>query len=154
MKKLIAGLVFLAAVAGCHSAPPPPPSPSAPPVTGSNVSGAPDATSAVRMYLKSVEQRDLQAMGSVWGGPDGPARDLLPREELFQREMVMICTLKHDRYDIVGEAPTGSSGHAIIVNLFANGDSRPRIFDVVQGPASRWYVKSVDVKTLTSCGKG
>jgi hypothetical protein len=153
VKKLIASLVFLAGIAGCHTAPAPAPSPATPPA-GSNASGAPDATSAVRMYLKSVEQQDLQAMGSIWGGPDGPARELLPREELFKREMVMMCTLKHDRYDIIGEAPTSGGGHSIIVNLFANGDTRPRTFDVVQGPARRWYVKSVDVKTLTACGKG
>lgn len=149
MKKLIASLLFIAA---CHSAPSAAPAPA--PAAGGNVTGAPDPQSAVRTYLRAVEQQDLQAMGAVWGGPDGPARDLLPREELFQREMVMMCTLKHDRFEIVGDAPTGGASRSIIVNLFMKGDNRARTFDVVPGPAGRWYVKSVDVKTLTACGKG
>lgn len=118
------------------------------------MTGAPDAVGAVRSYLKAVEQRDLQAMSAVWGGPDGPARDLLPRKDLEEREIILICTLKHDRYDIVGEAPDAGGGHSIVVNLFLGNESRPRTFDVVQGPRSRWYVRSVDLKTLTTCGKG
>jgi hypothetical protein len=146
VKKLIVSLLVLAA---CHSAPAPAPSPAA----GSNLTGAADPQAAVRAYLRAVEQQDLQAMGSVWGGPDGPARDLLSREELFQREMVMICTLKHDRYDIVGDAPTSGSARSIVVNMITRGENKARTFDVVPGPAGRWYVRSVDVKTLTSCGK-
>jgi hypothetical protein len=148
VKKLIASLVFLAA---CHSAPTPAPSPTTP--ANNSATGAANPTAAVRAYLKAVEQQDLQAMGAVWGGPDGPARDLLPREELFQREMVMMCTLKHDRYDIVGEAPTPGGAHSIIVNLFSRNENQARTFDVVQGPGARWYVRSVDVKTLSTCGK-
>ncbi|HXT18401.1 MAG TPA: hypothetical protein VN706_22425 [Gemmatimonadaceae bacterium] len=148
MKKLISSLVLIAA---CHTSTVS--SNPAPAAAASNLPGAVDATSAVRAYLESVEHQDLQAMGAVWGGPDGPARDLLPREELFQREVVMMCTLKHDRYDIVGEAPNPSGGHSIVVNLFSKGDNRARTFDVVQGPGGRWFVKSVDVKVLTTCGK-
>ena len=153
MNKLIATLVPLALVAACHSAPPSTqPSPST--GSGSSVTGAADAASAVRGYLKSVEQQDLPAMGAVWGSPDGPARDLLPQQELYQREIVMMCTLKHDRYDIVGEAPNAGGGRSIVVNLFSGSESHPHTFDVVPGPGGRWYVKAVDVKTLTTCGKG
>jgi hypothetical protein len=151
VKKLIAGLAGLVVIAACSSSPAPAPGPA--PATAATGTGAADAPSAVRAYLRAVEQQDLQAMGAVWGGPDGPARDLLPREELFQREMVMMCTLKHDRYDLVGDAPTPSGGRAIIVNLFTKNDSHAHTFDVVPGPVGRWYVRSVDVRTLTSCGK-
>ena len=150
MKKLIAMLVGAALIGGCHGA-----RPSSGPTAaaGPTTPGAADATAAVRAYLRSVEQQDLQAMGAVWGGPDGPARDLLGRDELYQREFVMMCALKHDRYDIVGDAENTTGGRSVVVNLFSGSDSHSHTFDVVPGPQGRWYVRSVDLKTVSTCGK-
>jgi hypothetical protein len=146
----------LALVAACHSSrttPPPPPSSGAAPVLTGNQTGAPDPQSAVRGFLAAVHSQDLQMMGAIWGGPDGAARDAMSQSELYQREVIMICALKHDRFDLVGDAPDAAGGRALAVNLMTGNEGQVRTFNVVQGPKNRWYVKSVDLKSLGSCAK-
>jgi hypothetical protein len=147
-------LAGMSLVAACHSSPPSTATaPGASPVLMGNQTGAADATSAVRGFLGAVQGQDLQAMGAVWGGPDGPARDALPQKELYEREVVMVCALKHDRYDIVSQVQNAGGGQAVAVNLFSKNNNQLRTFDVIQGPKGRWYVRSVDIKTLGTCGR-
>ncbi len=136
------GVVLLAA---CHSSPP---GTSSSPVLSGNQTGAADAVSAVRGFMTAAKQQDLQAMGAIWGGPDGPARDALPRDELEKRELIMMMCLRHDRYDIVGEAPNPGGNRAIVVNLTFGTISQSSNFEVVRGPADRWFVKSFDLQAL------
>jgi hypothetical protein len=110
--------------------------------------GAPDPTGAVRGFMTAVQQQDLQAMGAFWGGPDGPARELWPQDELYKRELVIICYTRHDRYDVVGDAPAVSGGRTMAINLSYKGLSRATTAEVVRGPNSRWYVKDIDVTKL------
>ena len=145
MKKLIVFL-SLAVVAGCHSAP----KSTAPrPVLSGSQTGAPNAQAAVDGFLAAVKTQDLQAMGALWGGPDGPARDLMPREELEKRELIMACYLKHDHYDIIGDAPNPGGSRAFVVSVSYKDLTRSTTVQVVQGPAQRWYVETVDVLKLT-----
>ena len=151
MKKLT---MALALVAACHSSRTmTPPSPSAAPVLIGNQTGGADPQSAVRGFLAAVQAQDLQMMGAYWGSTDGPARDAMAQAELYQREVIMICALKHDRFDIIGDAPSAAGGRSLAVNLVGGGESQARTFDVVQGPKTRWYVKSVDLKSLGTCAK-
>lgn len=144
MKKLITSVVLLAA---CHSAAPVT-TQSSPAVLRGNQTGAPDATSAIRGFLAAAKQTDLQAMGALWGNAQGPARDQWPREELEKRELIMMCYLKHDHYDILGDAPNPGGTRAVVVSLSLGDLTRSTNFDVIRGPESRWYVQNVDVKPL------
>ncbi|HVX40569.1 MAG TPA: hypothetical protein VHB25_13440 [Gemmatimonadaceae bacterium] len=142
MKKLIALCALLAA---CHTAPP---ATSSRPVLQGNLTGAPDVTSAVRGFMNAVSQTDLQAMGAIWGGPDGAARDAYSRDELEKRELIMICYLKHDNYDILADAPAPGGGRDVAVNVTFKDLTRSTNFRVVRGPASRWYVEDVSLPPL------
>ncbi|HEX8946041.1 MAG TPA: hypothetical protein VF785_23075 [Gemmatimonadaceae bacterium] len=146
MKKLITTFVLLAA---CHSASPATSTSTTPaPVLRGNQTGAADPVSAIRGFLAAAKQTDLQAMGALWGNSQGPARDQWPREELEKRELVMMCYLKHDRYEILGDAPNPGGTRAVIVNLSLAELTKSTTFEVIRGPESRWYVQNVDVKPL------
>ena len=103
---------------------------------------------AVRGFLSAAKQQDLQAMGAIWGDANGPARDAISREELEKRELIMITCLKHDSYDIIGDAPAPGGGRAIAVNLKLGALARSTSFQVVRGPSNRWYVQKFDLESL------
>lgn len=150
MKKLITAAVVLCA---CHSASSvttttsPASAPSGAVVSG-NQTGAADPVLAIRGFLAAAKSQDIQALGALWGDAQGPARDRMERSEVEKRELVMACYLKHDRYDIVGDAPNPGGTRAVVVSLTLGNQTRSANFDVVQGPARRWYVQNVDLKSL------
>jgi hypothetical protein len=113
-----------------------------------NQTGAADPISAIRGFLGAAKQQDLQAMSAMWGSPQGAVRDQMDRAELEKRELIMMCYLKHDRYDIIGDAPNPGGTRAAIVNLTLGDITRSTTFNVVEGPASRWYVGNVDIEKL------
>jgi hypothetical protein len=143
VKKLITTFALLAA---CHSTSTT--TTPAPVALHGNQTGAVDAVTAIRGFLAAAKQTDLQAMGALWGNAQGPARDQWPREELEKRELVMMCYLKHDRYDVLGDAPNPGGTRAVIVSMTLGDMTRSTNFEVVRGPESRWYVQNVDVKPL------
>jgi hypothetical protein len=143
VKKLIMAVALLCA---CHSSPPP--STSVQPVLSGNQTGAPDGIAAIRTFLAAAKQQDLQAMGAIWGTAKGPARDQMDRAYMEKAELIMACYLKHDRYEIAGDAPNPGGTRAVVVNLSLGDLKRATTFQVVQGPARRWYVQDVDVKAL------
>jgi hypothetical protein len=142
VKKLIMIVVLLAA---CHSAPP---GASPSPAIRGNQTGAPDPISAVNLFFDAVKKQDLQQLGAVWGGPDGPARELMAQDELYKREFVLICYTKNDHYEILGDAPSPTGGRDIAVNISYKKISRATTANVVQGPGGRWYVKTMDIGKL------
>jgi hypothetical protein len=146
MKKLISALVLVALVAACHHASPE--TSSSPAAARSNVNGAADALSALRSFLAAAKQTDLQAMGAIFGDAGGPARDAIGRDELEKREIIMARCLRHDRYDVVGDAPSPGGGRSIAVNLTYGKVSRSTNFEIVRGPSSRWYVQKFDIQAL------
>jgi hypothetical protein len=144
VKKLITSLALLAA---CHSSSTTTTS-STPVVLHGAETGAVDATSAIRGFLAAAKQTDLQAMGALWGNAQGPARDQWPRDELEKREFVMMCYLKHDKFEILGDAPNPGGTRAVIVNLSLGPLTRSTSFEVIRGANNRWYVQNVDLKPL------
>lgn len=149
MKKLITTLGVIA-LAACHSSGPGAtmtPAPTPVTTTGAQT-GAADPISAVRGFMTAAKQQDLQAMGAIWGDANGPARDAINRDELEKRELIMITCLKHDSYDIVGDAPSTGGGRAIAVNLRLGPVAHSTSFQVVRGPANRWYVQKFDLESL------
>ena len=82
VKKLIISLLVVGAcrtttVQSTTTTTTPPASPGA--------TGAADAALAVRGFMAAVKQTDLQALGAFWGNKEGPAREILPRDELEKR---------------------------------------------------------------------
>jgi hypothetical protein len=149
MKKLIISLVLVGACQAPRAASGP-----APMVRYGNQVGAPDAVTAVRGFLAAAKEPDLQAMGVLFGDAQGPARDVLPREELEKREVIMARCLRHDRYDIVGDAPNPGGGRNFVVNLVYRELARSSNFEVVMGPSNRWYVQKFDPTALNDiCAK-
>jgi hypothetical protein len=134
----------LLAVDGCRTAAP---VPNARPVTRGDEIGAPDATSAVREFLDAAKQQDLQAMSALFGDKDGLARDRLPREETEKREIIMACYLKHDSYDLVGDAPSLGDARVIAVKLTLGPITRATNFQVDRA-GNRWFVHMFDPAPL------
>ena len=124
------------------------PSPAAAPVVSGNQTGAADPVLAIRGFLAAAKAQDIQALGALWGDAQGPARDRMERTEAEKRELIMACYLKHDRYDIVGDAPNPGGTRAVVVSLTLGNQTRSANFEVVQGPGRRWYVQNVDLKSL------
>jgi len=147
VKKLITAVVVLCACHSTSSVTTTTTPASAPVVTG-NQTGAADPVLAIRGFLAAAKSQDIQAMGALWGDTQGPARDRMDRSEVEKRELVMACYLKHDRYDIVGDAPNPGGARAVVVNLTLGEQTRSANFDVVQGPGRRWYVQNIDLKSL------
>ena len=112
--------------------------------------GAPDATSAIRGFMAAAKLQSVQSLSLWWGDSQGPTRDLIDRDELEKRELIMLKCLKHDRYDVVGEAPTAGGARDVIVNLMYRDAQNTTHLTVVLGPHSRWYVQNVDLKPLQS----
>jgi hypothetical protein len=145
VKKLITALSLIF-VAACRSTTTT--TTTASPVMNGDQTGAPDPSTAIRGFMTAAKAQDLQAMGALWGGPKGPARDQMDRGELEKRELIMMCYLKHDRFDIVGDAPNPGGVRAFAVSLSLGTLTRATTFQVAQGPANRWYVQDVDLKPL------
>jgi hypothetical protein len=114
-----------------------------------NQVGAPDAVSAVRGFLVAANEPNLQTMAVLFGDAQGPAREAVPREELEKREVIMARCLRHDRYDIVTDAPNPGGGRNFVVNLVFRDLSRTANFEVVMGPSNRWYVQKFDPSALS-----
>jgi hypothetical protein len=141
--RIVAGLFFLAA---CSSAT----------QRGSNngqLTGAASAQLAVDQFLGSVRARDLQAMSTVFGTSNGPARETMDRTELEKREVILTCYFTNDSYRILGDR-SGSGGHREIpVELKKGNLTRQTTFYAIQGPGGRWYVDNMDIAAVRDfCG--
>jgi hypothetical protein len=155
VKKLIAGLVFATGcLTACHkSAPRSAPAP-APVLPAGQVGGA-DPTTAVRGFLAAAKQQDLQAMSAYFGDQEGVARDRIPRDALEKREIIMAMCLRHDSYDIIGDAPGMNGARMLAVNLVRGSQSKAVTFEVVPTAERRWFVRSFDLEKLADfCGRG
>ena len=153
MKKLFVALVLVAA---CHSAaakPSPSVRPAGTPVA-SAAGGATSARAAVAGFLAAARNEDLQAMAQVWGTPTGPASSSIPREELEKRELIMMCFLRHDRYQLISDASSTANQRRIEAELEQGMLIRTTSFFVVPAADGRWYVQSFDMEALRDfCSK-
>src|ERR1700674_127351 len=122
---------------------------------GSNgqVTGAASAQLAVDQFLQAVNAKDLQAMSTVFGTKDGPARETMDRTELEKREVILACYFNHDTARILGEQG-GLQGHREIrVQLNKGNLSRETTFYAIKGPGGRWYVDNMDIAAVRDfCG--
>jgi hypothetical protein len=153
MKKLCVALVLAAACHGAASTPATAVKPAGEPL-GSGSGGATSARAAVAGFLTAVRNEDLQAMALMWGTVAGPSRNTIPREELEKRELIMMCFLRHDRYQMISDAGSTAGQRRIEVELEQGTLSRTSAFTVVPAPDGRWYVQSFDMEALRDfCAK-
>ena len=150
MRKLL--VLLVAVVAGaCRSAPTPTPTP------GSGF-GAEAPRAAVEAFLGAVRAQDLQAISLVWGNEKGPLvnDDAISREELEQRELLMICFFRHDAGRVLDQVQTGEPRYTVFRTELKRGQqTRTPTISTVRGPAGRWYVVDADVNTVKDwCAQG
>ncbi len=149
---------LLLAAAACRSAPSyttssdgqlaPPLAPAAPTAATGRLTGAPSPRKAVETFLASARAQDLQAMATIWGTAQGPARDVVDRSQLEKRELIMQCYLAHDRFEILSDTRNRDNSHSIEVSLSKGEITRQTVLTAVPGPAGRWYVQDVRLEPL------
>lgn len=118
------------------------------PQGGDNLTGAADSRAAVESFLRAAKAQDLEAMSIIWGTERGPVRDQMERRQREQRQLVMMCYLNHDRYQILSETP-GETSRTLAVQLSRGSLTRSTNFVTVRGPGGRWYVQEAAIQPLT-----
>ena len=114
-----------------------------------NAPGGATAREAVQKFLAAAKAQDLQAMSNVWGTSAGPARTTMEREELEQREIILLCYLKHDSYKLGSESPAANGERVFDVEMTYKDVTRTANFFATPGPAGRWYLRAFDNEKLT-----
>lgn len=118
---------------------------------GSPTPGQPGGSSprdAVAKFMASAKAQDLQAMSLIWGSPQGPIRDTRSHEEVEQREVILMCHLKHDSYRVTTETAAANAERALGVEVKYQDLTRVSSFHVGQGADKRWYVFRFDLDPL------
>ncbi|HMC54319.1 MAG TPA: hypothetical protein VKH19_04045 [Gemmatimonadaceae bacterium] len=139
MKKL--AIVLLLVAASCRRSV----------AVGSPTPGQPGGSNprdAIAKFMASAKAQDLQAMSLAWGSPQGPIRETRSREEIEQREVILMCHLKHDSYRVVNEAPAVKDERQLNVEVKYRDLTKVAPFFVGQGPSQRWYVFRFDLDPL------
>ncbi len=124
--------------------------------SGSNtgqLTGGASPQLAADQFLRAAKARDLQAMSTVFGTNNGPARETMDRTELEKREIILACYFDHDSYRLLGDAQ-GQAGHREVnVELRKGNLTRQSKFYAVQGPGGRWYIDNMDIAAVRDfCG--
>lgn len=119
------------------------PSPITAPSTASGPKPALDA------FLSAIRAQDLQALAVAWGDKAGPVRDskVFTREEMEQRELILIRCFKHDRARVLGESQAPGGERRFEVELVRGTVTRVADFLTVQGP-DRWYVRTANMDAV------
>ena len=139
MKKL--AIVLLLVAVACHRSV----------AVGSPTPGQPGGSSprdAVAKFMASAKAQDLQAMSLVWGSAQGPIRDTRSREEVEQREVILMCHLKHDSYRVASEGAAANNERVLNVEVKFQDLTKTAPFFLGQGPSQRWYVFRFDLDPL------
>jgi len=117
------------------------------------LTGAAAPQLAVDQFLKAVNAKDLQAMSTVFGTRNGPARETMDRSELEKREIILACYFTHDSSRILGETPGMQNHRDIRVELKKGNLTRQTTFYAIKGPGDRWYVDNMDIASVRDfCG--
>jgi hypothetical protein len=104
---------------------------------------------ALDAFLAGIRAGDLQAISEVWGDKNGPVRDskVFSREEMEQRELILIRCFKHDKARILGDAAAANGERAFQVELTRGTTVRVTDFFLTKAP-ERWYVRSANMEPV------
>lgn len=132
---------------------------------------------SVERFLQAANERDVQAMGNLFGTKDGPAMDTgsalgcafkkigswfggLPcvkRQEVEIRMDAIASILRHQDYRIVREdrvAGRDTPTTRVTVDLTMEGQSVPGVpFVVVQTTEGRWLVQEIGLEQAMARGR-
>ena len=116
------------------------------------VSAAPIAAGprpALDAFLSAIRAQDLQALAIAWGDKNGPVRDtkVFSREEMEQRELILIRCFKHDRFRVLNESPAADGERVFQVELVRGTVTRVTDFFTAKAP-DRWYVRSANMEQV------
>jgi len=121
--------------------------------TDGQLTGAAAPQVAVDQFLKAVNLKDLQAMSTVFGTKNGPARETMDRAELEKREIILACYFAHDSARILGDSPGLQNHRDVRVELKKGSLTRQTTFYTIKGPGDRWYVDNMDIASVRDfCG--
>jgi hypothetical protein len=121
--------------------------------TAGQLTGAPAPQVAVDQFLKAVNAKDLQAMSTVFGTRNGPARETMDHTELEKREIILACYFTHDSARILGETQGTQDHRDVRVELKKGNFTRQTTFYTIKGPGDRWYVDNMDIASVRDfCG--
>ncbi|HEX2718821.1 MAG TPA: hypothetical protein VHM67_14165 [Gemmatimonadaceae bacterium] len=137
MSRYFVVLLFLATL-GCASAP-----------RGVNEPGAPTPALAVERFMAAAKAQDLQALAVAWGSAKGPARSVVPKDQIERRELIMICYLTHDSYTVQSDTPAPEGRRAFTIELRRGPIARKTTLTTVKGPSNRYYVSDVALEPLS-----
>lgn len=112
------------------------------------MTGAVTSKLAVEQFLAAARAQDMQAFSAIWGTEKGPARDVVARDQLEKRELIFMCYLSHDKFEIGTDVAVKPTQHAVQVLLTHGPITRETKMTVVQGPSERWYVQNADLQPL------
>ena len=146
MKRTLAGLLLLGACTRTTKEVPVSAAPS--PITAISTPGAAPANGprpALDAFMSAIQSQDIQALGLAWGDKTGPVRDMhkLTREDLEQRELILLKCLKFDKYRILTESPAADGERVMTVEITTGTRTRAADFFSARGP-DRWYVRTIE----------
>ena len=120
---------------------------------GAQLTGAAEPKLAAEQFLRAVKANDLQAISTVWGTQNGPARETMERTSMEKREIILVCYLTHDTSRVIGEASGSQGRRDIRVELKRGNLTRQTTLYTIRGPGARWYVENVDIAAVRDfCG--
>ena len=142
MRKLL--LLGLLLAGACQTRTVEPPAPATTPVAAAS-----GPRPALDSFLAAIRAGDLQAMSEVWGDKNGPVRDskVFSRDEMEQRELILIRCFKHDKARILGDAAAANGERAFQVELTRGTVTRVTDFFLTKAP-DRWYVRSANMEPV------
>jgi hypothetical protein len=132
---------------------------------------------SVERFLQAANQRDVEAMGYLFGTKDGPVMDTgsplgcafkkigslfggnscVKKTDVEIRMDAIASILAHDDYRIAREervAGRESPTTRVLVNMTVQGASIPGVpFVVVQSDEGRWLVQEVDLARVMELGR-
>lgn len=120
--------------------------------TNGSLAGATSPRGALDLFLAAAKAQDLQALSSVWGDENGAARERNPRREFEQSQLVLLCLVHNDQAK-VADLRQGENGRFVTTVDMVQGQAKATVqYTLAKTPAGRWFVQSVDTKTLQNSG--
>ena len=87
-----------------------------------------------------------------WGTATGPmlksSESKEAKDSREQREIILMCYLKHDSYRVLGEAPAKNGERVLAAEVKFRDLTRSTNFTVTRGPNDRWFVRQFDIEAL------
>lgn len=104
---------------------------------------------AIAMMLAAAKAEDLQAVGAVWGDPDGLTREKWPRSEFEMRAFYVVKCLRNDRYQILNEGGAANGRRIASVQIVKGAVTVQTSFHLVKGKNDRWLVEQAELEPMT-----